>query len=144
MGTSGYLGFYYFGKFFICYNHYDHNDIYNDLIREILTNDLDMWREKLKKIIIVNENIIPTSNDIEKLKKYTNLNVSSKSQYDWYCLLRETQGSFVKILDSGYILIDNNFEYTYICNLDDNTFDIYSRKELVSSTSFHSMSLRYL
>jgi len=59
---------------------------------------------------IIKEDDTPTPEDIEKLKCYTNLTVSTQSTSDWYCLLRGCQGSLEKVLRSGYMLnyVDDN------------------------------------
>jgi hypothetical protein len=61
----------------------------------------------------------PKEDDIEKLKIFTDLEVSYKSESDWYCLLRHCQSSFINILEAGYI-INQKEEYGYVFMLDFN------------------------
>lgn len=44
------------------------------------------------------------------LESYTNLEVSGQTTSDWYCLLRECQGSSKRVLDSGYIDNSNGYQ----------------------------------
>jgi hypothetical protein len=85
---------------------------------------------------IVSDDINPTDEDIEKLKEYTDLTVSSQSTSDWYCLMRKCQGSYERILNSGYYIkneeyskknLTNTFiEYSYLLNFDTNKFELYT------------------
>lgn len=78
----------------------------------------------------------PNKEDIIKLNDYKDLTVSDQSAYDWYCLLRKVQGSFKKILESQYMLLNPNIksitgdlfiEYSYILDFDSTNFYIYTR-----------------
>jgi hypothetical protein len=66
------------------------------------------------------------------LSGFTDLGVSRRSDDDWYCLLRKTQGNPALILKSGYILDSSDFmadslfcEWGYIANFDDNVLEVY-------------------
>lgn len=132
MGTRGTFGFFYKGKYYVCYNQYDSypEGLGVKLLLEILSADLDEWRHLLENIVIVDESVPPSQAQIQLLAKYTNLNVSTKSTNDWYCLLHKTQGSFHHVLHSGFMMnhADENGnpyheEYTYILNFDKGTFE---------------------
>jgi hypothetical protein len=149
MGTRGLFGFYYKNKFYVVYNHLDSypEHLGKLLVEEIteavksgqvnsgeVTNgEVDQWMEMLEKIIWVDDgHTDPTPEDIERLKPYTDLSVSSRSELDWYCLLRGTQGSMKKVLECGYMMNQVNSdgvpyfqEYAYILNFDTKKFDFY-------------------
>lgn len=71
---------------------------------------------KFDQIILVNNKIKPTDEEIKKFKKIDTDVPVNKSHNDWYCLLKECQGSLLKILDSGYLLNETEhyeaFNYT--------------------------------
>jgi hypothetical protein len=109
MGTRGSITVYYNGKKFCLYNHFDSypDGLGYDLVIEILQL-LDSFSQaeiiaKLNNIKIVNNSIQPTEEDIIKLKAVTDLTVSNQSTNDWYCLLRNTQGSILSVLEVGYV-----------------------------------------
>ena len=139
MGTRGLVCFKYKGKYYCIYNHWDSYfeglglDLVNEIKAAIKDGTFDEWKNMLEKCKIIDENENPTYDDIEKLKDVTDLKVSSQSTSDWYCLLRNTHGSFIKPLEVGYLKLHNLnlntlspcdlfIEYTYLLNLDVNTF----------------------
>ena len=138
MGTSGVFGFYYQGRFYVIYNHWDSypeglgQSVVGELFDVLHAGNLEQWKALVSQLKVVGDGIKPTAEDIEKLKPYTNLSVSDRSTDDWYCLLRDCQGSLKEVLESGYCLnhCDNNRlddfgEYGYIVNLDHETLDFY-------------------
>jgi hypothetical protein len=147
MGNRGLFGFRYKGKYYLFYNHWDSYltglgaDIISQIKEAIDHNRLDEWKEKLLLLEIVNEDIEPTVEQIEKLKPFTDLTVNRRSTSDWYCLLGKCQGKLQANLDSG-IYFDSGYsesdlmgdlfiEYSYVVNFDDNTLDCYcSEKEI--------------
>ena len=146
MGTRGLFGFYYKGKYYVVYNHFDSYpsglgvDIVNELKWAIKAGKLDEWIALLEKIKIIDYDMKPTAEDIEKLKPYTDLRVSSQSTLDWYCLLRHCQGSLESVLNSGYLLNAVNStgnpnweEYAYIVNFDTKKLDFYISDRLEES-----------
>ncbi len=84
MGTRGKFGFFYKGKYYMCYNHYDSYPSYLGvhLLLEIIHADLDEWIKLLENIKEVSDEVKPTEEDIEKLENYTNLTVSNESTED--------------------------------------------------------------
>jgi hypothetical protein len=153
MGTNGLFGFYYKGKYYIMYNHYDSyysgglgENLFNEVMLMFSNNEIDIWIEKLQKLKIISDEDKPTEEDIEKCSIYTDLSVSHQSTSDWYCLLRKCQGSLKNILDSGYLLIDSEYEseeslkeecfgYIYVLDFDNFCFNGYfgnsSKQELI-------------
>ena len=148
MGTRGLFGFYFKGKYYVCYNHWDSypsglgKDLINELSRCIKLNQLDEWIVMLKKLRIVDCNTEPTPDDILRLEPFTDTSVGSGTRKDWYCVLRKTQGSFERVLKSGYLLnhVDENGEpefeeFAYIVNFDDRSFDFYQGSSWIASFS---------
>jgi putative hemolysin len=149
MGTRGLFGFYYRGNFYVVYNHWDSYpeglgaQIVAELKRAIQENRIGEWIQLLNQLKVVALNVPPTHEDIEKLRPYTDLKVSTQSPTDWYCLLRGCQGSLETVLKCGYI--DNCVndqgepqweEYAYIVNYDTNKLDFYEGNQLVNSYDF--------
>jgi len=142
MGTRGLIIIVFKGRIITVYNHWDSypNGLGFDLIRELVillkNHTLEELVEILLRVKIVSEDIPPTYEEIELLKKYTDLKVSSQTFTDWYCLLRKCQGSIAKIIESGYALAiehdtmesahaqaDNCWaEFTYTIDFDNNKF----------------------
>jgi hypothetical protein len=142
MGTRGLFGFLYKGVYYMVYNHWDSypEGLGRQLVAEIRQmlkeGRMDEWIELLKKIKVVveEEYVVPTPEDIEKLAPYTDLEVSERSVKDWYCLTHKCQGSFLSVLKSGYLYStltreemktgptwDLFVEYMYILDFDHNT-----------------------
>jgi hypothetical protein len=106
--------------------------VLDSLIKAIKNGTISEWRDKVIALKVVDDAVPPTAEDIQKLSPYTDLEVSSQSTSDWYCLLRKCQGSIESVLDSGYILnaVDDDGrpdfqQYAYIVNLDTDDIDFY-------------------
>lgn len=151
MGTRGLFGFYVKGKYYVVYNHFDSypeglgNDVVEEIRKAIQEGKLEEWKNKLMNIVVVDDKP-PTSEDIEKLARYTNLSVSRRSTSDWYCLLRDTQGSMENVLASGYICNAVNSagsplfeEYAYILNFDTNQLDFYEGDTFVRGYNLNEL-----
>ena len=128
MGTRGKFGFFYKGKYYTCYNHFDSypRALGVNLLLGIINADLDEWIRLLESIREVSNQVKPTQEEINNLKKYTDLTVGKESPEDWFCLLRFTQGSFHHVLHSGYMEnvqgVDLYEEYSYVLDLDNKMF----------------------
>jgi hypothetical protein len=75
----------------------------------------------------------PTEADRQRLKQFTDLDVSTRSEDDWYCLTRHLQGEFAKTLKVGIMTDSRSFlgnslfcEFAYIVNLDEMAFEAYA------------------
>ena len=94
------------------------------LILEITRADLKEWIKLLENIKEV-EDIEPTSEDIQKLEKYTDTSYGG-SLTDWDSLLSLTQGSFYHTLHAGYLVNVNDYdvdeEFIYVLDLDNKKF----------------------
>lgn len=143
MGTNGFFGFILNNTKYLIYVQYDAHNLYDDLTKEIYIimkhyeNNIVSVKEAFQKLKIVTENDTPNDEDVEKTKYFHNLNIGEKSSQKWYCLLRECQGSFIKVLESGYVLQAEPYPYGYIFiwNLDQdiieyNSLDVESGQEI--------------
>lgn len=107
MGTSGTFGYIIGKKKRMMYVHFDADLLWQILVREIYVLMKHYGsKEALQTAFeaIKTTKGKPKASDIEKLKIFTDLKVSSESESDWYCLLRHCQISFINILEAGYIL----------------------------------------
>lgn len=122
MGTQGVFGYIIGRKKRITHVHFDADLLWQILVREIYVlmkhfGSKELLQEAFEKIKITKNK--PKEDDIEKLKIFTDLEVSNKSESDWYCLLRHCQSSFINLLEAGYINNEKE-EYGYIFMLDFN------------------------
>eukprot|EP01035_Chromulina_nebulosa_P023573 gene23573-30565_t len=156
MGTRGLIAFKYRGKYFIAYNHYDSyfsglgRKLVNE-IKELLGKyNLDEIRLLVDGIRVVRDIDVPTEEDIEKLKEYTDLQAGSQSSTDWYCLLRKGQGSYKAVFETGYMYVEDhlnegsfigdlNIEYSYVLDLDSERFVTYTRAGSISPYSLDNL-----
>ena len=143
MGTRGQYGFFYKGKYYLFYNHFDSYvdglgiKIFKELIELIKTCNLenvDLYKyigDYIDKAKIVTNDDKPTPGDILKLRCLTDLQVSNQSPDDWYCLTRKCQGSISAHLYTGIFyceVLDELpdpeifIEYTYIIDLEKRVF----------------------
>jgi len=138
MGTRGAYGFRHKEKDIVSYNHFDS---YPSGLGNKVANFLNMFTnvEDLQKVAegieLVNEDSKPTKEQKIECKKFElfNKTVSSQSDGDWYCLLRESQGDltiytdgFKYMIDGHKFLADSLFcEWAYIINLDTGELEIY-------------------
>jgi hypothetical protein len=138
MGTRGIWGFHKDGKDKLTYNHYDS---YPDglgvvMITFAMAHPIEELNKICDRIKLVKEGSKPT---VENIKHYMrvgafNGSVSSGSQDDWYCLLRNAQfnpeayasGDIIHMIDNHDFIKDSLFcEWGYIINLDTNKLEIY-------------------
>jgi hypothetical protein len=122
MGTQGVFGYIIGRKKRLIHVQFDADLLWQILVREIYIlmkhyGSKELLQEAFEKIKTTKNK--PKEDDIEKLKIFTDLEVSYKSESDWYCLLRHCQSSFINILEAGYI-INQKEEYGYVFMLDFN------------------------
>ena len=138
MGTRGAYGFRINGEDKITYNQ---SDSYPSGLGNKIANFLSEFEdiEQLKiiaeNIELVNEDDKPTKEQKEEAKKFGlyNEDVSSRSDDDWYCLIRNAQGDLSVyerglkfMIDFHGFLADSLFcEWAYIINLDTGRLEIY-------------------
>jgi hypothetical protein len=141
MGTRGAFGVTIDGVDKIGYNQYDSYLSVGGMntlrfLRETLQSPHrgEGWlRDKAARLRLVSEGRgKPTKADIQALKPFTDLGVSTGKTDDWYCLTRHTHGSLEGILVCGYILDSLSFlsdslfcEYAYVINCDTRKLEVY-------------------
>ena len=146
MGTRGLYGIRKDGIDKCTYNHWDSYPDY--LGRKVLNfcakHNIKELSKLYDNIKIVYENEIPTKEQIETCKKlgYANFGVSTGSETDWYCLLRNLQGNFhayTDCINNGnkmYMLDYADFkdspfcEYTYIIDIDNEVLKFQDELEI--------------
>jgi len=126
MGTQGVFGYIIGRKKRMIHVQFDADLLWQILVREIYIlmkhyGSKELLQEAFEKIKTTKNK--PRAEDIEKLKIFTDLEVSYKSESDWYCLLRHCQSSFINILEAGYI-INQKEEYGYVFMLDFNKVSV--------------------
>ena len=92
------------------------------LVREIYIlikhfGSKELLQAAFEKIKVVKSE--PKQEDIEKCKMFTNLEIFG-NDYDWPKLLHYCQGSFINLLEAGFILKQDIDEMGYIFILDFN------------------------
>ena len=142
MGTRGLYGFRKNGIDKLTYNHFDSYPAclgaeVVDFCRRVSADEMD---EMFDKIEVVKHNDTPTFVQIDFCRQagWVDTDVSSGTEEDWYCLLRNAQGDLKglkKVIDKygkAYMLNDNDFiydslfcEYAYIINLDTRMLEFY-------------------
>lgn len=139
MGTRGTYGFRKDGVDKLTYNHFDsYPDWLGRKVVEFCKNhNVEELHKIFDKIVMVNESDTPTEAQINECIEngFSDFNVSSGSNNDWYCLLRNCQGNLECLAnekDHAYMTNANNFikdslfcEYAYIINLDDEVLEFY-------------------
>lgn len=133
MGTRGLYGFRKNGVDKTTYNHYDsYPDYLGRNILEFIRNHGEKLNSIFDNIIMVNEDDIPTKEQIEECKAYCDTSVSKQTEEDWYCLLHK-QGDLEPYVNGLKYMIDNHdfildslfCEYAYIINLDTNKLEFW-------------------
>lgn len=142
MSTRGYLGLKKNGELKGMYNHFDSYPsglgVYIiETLNGIDSGDrINVLNETYDFIQLVDEDSKPTKEQIKLCKDsgVANFVVSTKSEDDWYCLLRGTQGNLKLYIDKviPYMLDGNDFisdtlfcEWYYIINLDTKKLEVW-------------------
>lgn len=136
MGTRGTFGVRVDQKDKLTYNHYDSypEGLGESVVKDLhnMLQDEDTYRAKAQALVLVEEDTKPTAEQKELLKPFTDLQVGTQSDEDWYCVLRGLQGELKKVLDVGFMNNSNTFiedslfcEYGYIVNFDAQVLELY-------------------
>lgn len=137
MGTRGAIGVRIDGQDKVTYNHFDSyptgvgEEVF-DVVRR-RKSDERMKRQARGIVLIKNEDEVTDEIKAKIAKKVKpNLMVSTQSEEDLYCLMRNAQGHLDKYLDMGVMtdnsrfLLDSLFcEWAYIVNLDTGKLEVY-------------------
>ena len=150
MISHGLFGFYYKHKYYLSYNYSESQysflgkNLVNEIKLMLIHDKFDKWCNMLENITII-ENLVgirkqPSKYDIKILEPYSDWNqemivegfhdstdsTDPTPDKDWYLLLYKTQGSFMKVLQSGYIINHDkescNIDYIYILDFDNKQF----------------------
>ena len=133
MSTRGVWGFYHNGTTKATYNHFDsYPTVLGEAVRQFVKANTDM-QAIFDRIIMVSRNAKPTGKQIRECAAYLDTNVHKRTQNDWYCLLRKSQGKpdcyadgLRYMMDSQTFLQDSVWcEWGYIINLDDGVVEVY-------------------
>ena len=147
MSTRGTIGFRLDGKDKLMYNH---SDSYPECLgisileecRTLLT-DKEEVKQIVKSIELVENDSTPTVEQIKSNRGFTDVSVGTQSVKDWYCLLRDTQGTIQPYImgQTKHMLNGNNFikdslfcEWGYIINLDTNQLEVWQGFQKVDNT----------
>jgi len=145
MGTSGYFGFRYKKKYYMIYNHYDSyfsglgKDLLNEVKEMINNNKFDEWLLLFLQLEMVkqyDEDYEPSYESDDEDDEINEKNYEKKCEAyqkykdDYDDLLKKSQGSFIKVLKSGYAPIDKYgslkndgiIEYCYVLDFDTKLF----------------------
>ena len=145
MSTRGVYGLFKNGVDKVTYNHSDSypSGLGNDIFNFIKETSIEELNKIFDKIILVQENDVPTIEQIINCQEYTDLTVSNQNITDFYCLLRKTQGNLGVYKGNLKYMIDYkdfvgnglNCEYAYIINLDENTLEFYIGKKNIPTNN---------
>lgn len=138
MGTRGLFGVFVNGKSKLMYNHFDSYPeclgikVLRDVKSLLQEKGLVWMKKRAEELNQINQYSTPTEKQIQELEPYTDLGVSDRSVYDWYCLFRHLQGELAEVFKIGYILDSPNFirdslfcEWCYVLNLDGDKLEVY-------------------
>jgi hypothetical protein len=135
MGTRGAFGFRIGAKDKVTYNHFDSypEGLGLTMLEFIRSTSILEMTKIANGLILIDEQSKPTPEQVDECKAYMDLDVSSRSPEDWYCLLRGAQANpdawkqgLRYMIDSQTFLHDSLFcEWAYIIDLDENTLEIY-------------------
>jgi hypothetical protein len=134
MGTQGVFGYIIGRKKRIIHVQYDADLLWQILVREIYVlmkhyGSKEALQTAFEGIKTTKNN--PKHDDIEKCKMFCDFEMKEQSlnSYNWYCLLRNCQNSFINVLESGYINNQKD-EYGVIFMLDFNkgSVSFYGKK----------------
>jgi hypothetical protein len=134
VGTRGFIGFIIDGQEKITYNHFDSypSRLGMTTLEWLRSADVNEVAEQVRALRLISQDDPVPPEDIERLRKFTDLMVGNQSTSDWYCLLRGTQGDPSAILEAGVMIDSHEFpsnsllaEYGYVVDLDESRFEVY-------------------
>lgn len=135
MSTRGAYGFHKGGLDKITYNHHDsYPEVLGKVMIDFCNNtSKDTMHDIFDKIVLVQEDTMPSLEQIEECLEHYNESVGTGAPTDWYSLLRGAQGrpeayreGLRYMIDSSGFMKDSLFcEWAYIINLDTNTLEVY-------------------
>lgn len=156
MGTRGLMAFVIDGETKAGYVHFDSypSGLGADVLEwlhEALNEQTGKALTKVRALKVVNDETEPTAEQIEALKQYANMNVSSKQLDEWYVLLRECQGEPALTLEAGYMYgvsrvepyrLGCGHEYLYVVDFDKHEFTASGYGRLLGNWKFDELPTR--
>lgn len=138
MGTRGFWGFELDGERKLTYNHFDSypEGLGKDLIKGYKATELVTLKDRVRALVLVEDDVEPTRDDFIKYGMYWDEGVSTGK--DWYSLLRHVQGDFEAQLAAGIMVatdIGGWQEYGYVFDLDKEVLRLYDGDKVVGEVS---------
>lgn len=135
MSTRGAVGWHKDGVDKIAYNHCDSYPTYLGVeMLEYARKRVVTLHTHFDRVEMIDTEKPPTAEQIARCVKHgvVDLKVSTQSDTDWYCLLRNTQGDLEATASLGYMIDYSQFlndslfcEWAYLINLDSKKFEVY-------------------
>lgn len=136
MGTRGSLGVVIDGTNKLAYNHYDsypsHLGVKMLGSARSMSHELDAARSLARKLVLVDEQEVPTAEQVKTLLDNLDNPEDTRTDQDWYNVLRDAQGDLFGYLQAGFMPDGGSFpsdslfcEYAYVIDLDTETFEAY-------------------
>jgi hypothetical protein len=133
MGTRGCYGLRKDGLDKLTYNHYDSypSCLGQSMFDFIQSTSIEEMKNIFDKIVLVKDNDMPSDEELILWKLTEKIGTE---KFDWYWLLRDTQGdlSYYKQDDAKYMIDNQGFiqdslfcEWAYIVNLDTSELEVY-------------------
>lgn len=147
MGTRGLNGWVVDGNVYASYNQYDTypdglGRVSIEYVKELLRDDtVEQTKEQVRALVKVKEDDEPTAEQLAPLVANGRVDGNVSTGQDWYSALRNNQGTYREILETGIILDSAAFaadslfcEYAYLVNLDDSTLEFYQGFQKAGAT----------
>lgn len=140
MGTRGLWGYIEHDEPKLTYNHFDSypSGLGSAVLNHLRGCDLDQLKERVNALRIVTEDgDKPTAEDVKRLAEFAEDGYGwgtpeQGGTWEWYTLLRHTQGDPEATLKAGVMIDGEEFaedslfcEWAYVVDLDAGTFEIY-------------------
>jgi hypothetical protein len=120
MGTRGFLGVAVEGQLKLAYNHFDSYpgglgaEVLGDL-RQAQEQFGEGWlrvlREQARQLQVVDEQTRPTSEQVDRLRRFADTGVDDGRLDNWYVLTRTLQGHLLATLAAGILVDASSFPY---------------------------------
>lgn len=149
MGTRGTMAFRLDGELKSSYNHWDSypTGLGNEMLEFLraTANNRDDVLASIRDLTAVDPEIEPTPEQIDRLSRFADLNVSSRQLTEWYVLLRGTQGNPLKTLMAGFYepFPVGYEEWSYVADFDDNVLEVWDGGEKVRTYAFDQLPTNF-
>jgi len=136
IGTRGIIGFRLKGQDKLTYNHFDSypDGLGVNILEEIRKVSLEALKAAAERIILVQNGKEPSKEQIDECKQWADTAISERTLKEWYCLLRNAQGTLRPYIDGNlrYMIDNSDFikdslfcEWAYIVNLDTGKLEVW-------------------